>query len=135
MIFVGSKVFTHARYWQIKKYVCMIFFCGGHLGGGAPRICGGHVPPPRPPPPVATPLLIPEPSLTFPFIPPCLCKFIEAALRPLLAAKSGKLNGSLFNYPTYLGKIEAYFQIKFSRACVNNFFTHEVSYERKNYGY
>ena len=47
--------------------------------------------------------------------------FIEA-LRPLLAAKSRKLNGSLFNYPcTYLGKIEAYFQIKFSRACVNHF--------------
>ena len=42
-IFVGSKVFTHARYWQIKKYVCMIFFLwgGGHLGG--------HVPPPTPP--------------------------------------------------------------------------------------
>ena len=48
MIFVGSKVFTHARYWQIKKYVCMIF----PGGGGAPRICGGA----RAPPPVATPL-------------------------------------------------------------------------------
>ena len=43
MIFVGSKVFTHARYWQIKKYVCMIFVWGGG---------GGHAPPP----PVATPL-------------------------------------------------------------------------------
>ena len=65
--------------------------------------------------------LIPEPYLTFPFIPPCLCKFIEA-LRPLLPAKSGKLNGSdLIQLSTYLGKIEAYFQIKFSRACVNNF--------------
>ena len=40
MIFVGSKVFTHARYWQIKKCVCIIF-CGGGGGGGAPRICGG----------------------------------------------------------------------------------------------
>ena len=28
MIFVGSKVFTHARYWQIKKYVCIIFLWG-----------------------------------------------------------------------------------------------------------
>ena len=36
MIFVGSKVLTHARYWQIKKYVCMIFCQGG----------GGDVPPP-----------------------------------------------------------------------------------------
>ena len=51
-IFVGSRVFTHARYWQIKKSVCMIFFL---CVWGAPRICGGHVPPP-PPPPVATPL-------------------------------------------------------------------------------
>ena len=33
----------------------MIFFLWGHLGGGAPRICGGHVPPP-PQAPVATPL-------------------------------------------------------------------------------
>ena len=56
MIFVGSKVFTHARYWQIKKYICMIFFVwgGGHLG--APRICGGGRAPPPPRPPVATPL-------------------------------------------------------------------------------
>ena len=47
MIFVGSKVFAHARYWQIKKYVCMIFFCGGggHLGG-TDNLWGGHVPPP-----------------------------------------------------------------------------------------
>ena len=38
MIFVGSKVFTHARYWQIKKYVCMIFFFGGGTWGGT-RSC------------------------------------------------------------------------------------------------
>ena len=62
--------------------------------------------------------LIPEPSLTFPFIPPCLCKFIEA-LRPLLAV--GKAKWLLIQLSTYLGKIEAYFQIKFSRACVNHF--------------
>ena len=49
MIFVGSKVFTHARYWQIKK-ICMhdFFFCGG---GGAPRILGGGGTCPPPPPP------------------------------------------------------------------------------------
>ena len=62
--------------------------------------------------------LIPEPSLTFPFIRPCLCKFIEA-LRPLLAAKLGKLNGSLFNYPPIWVKLKHIF--KFSRACVNNY--------------
>ena len=49
MIFVGSKVFTHARYWQIKKYVCMVFFLWGGTWGGAPIICGGHVPPPQAP--------------------------------------------------------------------------------------
>ena len=47
MIFVGSKVFTHARYWQIKKYVCMIFFfVGGHLGGT--ENLWGHVTPQAP---------------------------------------------------------------------------------------
>ena len=49
----------------------------------------------------------------------CMCKFIEA-LRSLLVAKSGNLKGSLFN-STCFGKIEAYFQIKFSPACVNTF--------------
>ena len=50
MIFVGSKVFTHARYWQIKKYVCMIFFC---VGGGGHRefVGGGTCPPPQAPAP------------------------------------------------------------------------------------
>ena len=49
MIFVGSKVFTHARYWQIKKYVCMI--CGGGgTWGGTENLWGGggHVPPQAP---------------------------------------------------------------------------------------
>ena len=45
MIFVGSKVFTHARYWQIKNYVCMIFFLWGAPGGGTENLC----PPPPPP--------------------------------------------------------------------------------------
>ena len=56
--------------------------------------------------------LIPEQSLTFPFIPPCLCKFIEA-LRLLLAAKSGKLNGSLFNYPPIWVKLKHIFKLSF----------------------
>ena len=43
------------------------------------------------------------------------------ALRSLLVAKSGNLKGSLFNYLPVFGKVEAYFQIKFSRACVNHF--------------
>ena len=49
MIFVGSKVFTHARYWQIKKvYMHDLFVCvcvGG--GGGTEHLWGG---PPRAPP-------------------------------------------------------------------------------------
>ena len=52
MIFVGSKVFTHARYWQIKKYVCMIYLFlwggGGHLGG-TENLWGARAPPPPPP--------------------------------------------------------------------------------------
>ena len=56
----------------------------------------------------------------FPFIPPCLCKFIEA-IRPLLAAKSGKLNGFLFNYPPIWVKLKHIFKWSFSRACVNHF--------------
>ena len=64
--------------------------------------------------------LIPEPSLTFPFIPPCLCKFIEA-LQAIVSCQVGKAKWLLIQLSTYLGKIEAYFQIKFSRACVNNF--------------
>ena len=50
MIFVGA----HSIYTRVilanEKYVhvCMIF-CGG-APGGAPRICGGHVPPQAPPP-------------------------------------------------------------------------------------
>ena len=59
--------------------------------------------------------LIPEPSLTFPFI-PHVC-----VLRTLLAAKSGKAKWLLIQLSTYLGKIEACFQIKFSRACINHF--------------
>ena len=55
MIFVESNVFTHARYWQIKKYVCMIFLCVGGTWG-APIICGGGARAPQAPPPVATPL-------------------------------------------------------------------------------
>ena len=57
-------------------------------------------------------IIYPKPSLTFPFIPPCLCKFIEA-LRPLLAAKSGKLNGSLFNYPPIWVKLKHIFKLSF----------------------
>ena len=60
MIFVGSKVFTHARYWKIKIYVCMIFLCEGAPGGGGTENWGGRgggrAPPPPPRPPVATPL-------------------------------------------------------------------------------
>ena len=57
--------------------------------------------------------LIPEPSLMFPCHPPMdLPKW-----------------ASLFNYPPYLGKIEAYFQIKFSWACVNHFLRMRSSYE------
>ena len=33
-----ETVFTHARYWQIKKYVCMIFLWGG---GGTENLWGG----------------------------------------------------------------------------------------------
>ena len=58
MIFVGSKVFTHARYWQIKKYVCMIFFCV-HMGstwGHRELVGGGGWA--RAPPPVTTPLVV-----------------------------------------------------------------------------
>ena len=51
MIFVGSKVFTHARYWQIKKYVCMIFLWGG-TWGGTDNLWGARAPQA----PVATPL-------------------------------------------------------------------------------
>ena len=59
MIFVGSKVFTHARYWQIKIYVCMIFLVGAPGGGG------GTCPPAPPPPPrsyapAVGPMLLPS---------------------------------------------------------------------------
>ena len=43
MIFVGSKVFTHARYWQIKKFVCIIF-CGGGGGARAPQAPRSYAP-------------------------------------------------------------------------------------------
>ena len=40
--FCGEQsIYTRTIYWQIKKYVCMIFFFCVCVGGG------GHVPPPR----------------------------------------------------------------------------------------
>ena len=54
--FCGSKVFTHARYWQIKKYVCIIFCGGGGAPGGHREFVGGERAPP--PLPVATPLFL-----------------------------------------------------------------------------
>ena len=58
MIFVESKVFTHARYWKILIYVCMIFFVRGHLGGHREFFWGARAPPPPPRPPVAKPLSV-----------------------------------------------------------------------------
>ena len=51
----GAKYLHTRDIGKLKFFVCMIFFLwggtwGGHLGGGAPSICGGR------PPPVATPL-------------------------------------------------------------------------------
>ena len=51
MIFVGSKVFTHARYWQIKLWG--VTWGGGHREFGREFVGGTF-----PPPPVATPLAI-----------------------------------------------------------------------------
>ena len=50
--FVGAQSID-TRAILANQKICMhdFFLCGG----GAPKICGGHVPPP--PPPVATPLL------------------------------------------------------------------------------
>ena len=55
---------------------------------------------------------------------------LTSAFKAIVSCQVGKAKWLLIQLSTYLGKIEAYFQIKFSRAC-----THEVSYERKNYGY
>ena len=58
MIFGGEQSFyTQIKNW-IKKYVCMIFFCGGGATWGLQEFVGGHMPPrlPPPPPPIATPL-------------------------------------------------------------------------------
>ena len=44
--FVGSKVFTHARYWQIKKICMHDFFLWGAPGGGTENLWGARAPPP-----------------------------------------------------------------------------------------
>ena len=50
--FLWGAKYLHTRDIGISKNMYALFFCGGHLGGGAPIICGGAR---APPPPVATP--------------------------------------------------------------------------------